>query len=109
MPAAVLATVTTDMRAVPERAVKAAALTPIGVPVSGPPVGTFSTWGGALVLTGTNRRGVDRESELRLRGDVKCEHDPAIDVQLRIELASLLSIVDQLPWGEVIVILDQSW
>ena len=100
-PDAVLATVTTDMRAL-RRAVKAAALTPVGVPVSGPPVGTFSIWGDALVLVGTDRRGIDRESKVRLRGDVR-ELDPGVDVQLRIELAPLLAIMDQLPWGEAIV------
>ncbi len=100
-PDAVLATVTTDMAAM-RRAVKAAALTPIGVPVSGPPVGTFSIWGDALVLVGTDRRGVDRAAKVRLRGDVR-ELDSGIDVQLRIELAPLLAIVDQLPSGEAIV------
>ena len=105
-PAAVLATVTTDMTAL-RRALTAAALAPVGVPVSGPPVGTFSIWGEALVLAGTDRRGVDRAAEVRLRGDVR-ELDSGIEVQLRIELAPLLAIMDQLPWGEVIVSLTSS-
>jgi hypothetical protein len=98
---AVLATVTTRVSAL-RRAVKAAALTPVGVPVSGPPVGTFTIWGEELVLVGTDRRGVDRAAEVRLRGELR-DFDSGLDVQLHIELAPLLAIVDQLPWGEVIV------
>lgn len=101
VPDAMLATVTTDMPAL-RRAAKAAALTPVGVPVSGPPIGTFTIWGEELVLVGTDRRGVDRAAEVRLRGELR-DFDSGLDVQLRIELAPLLAIVDQLPWGEVIV------
>lgn len=106
-PDAVLATVITDMRAL-RRALTAAVLTPIGVPVSGPPVGTFSLERDALVLTGTDRRGVDREAEVRVRGDVQRELSVAIDVQLRVGLVPLLSIVEELPSGEVIVSLVSS-
>ena len=107
VPDAVLATVTTDVAAF-RRALRAAVLTPIGVPVSGPPVGTFSLERDALVLTGTDRRGVDREAEVRVRGDVQSELSVAIDVQLSVELAPLLSILEELPSGEVIVSLVSS-
>lgn len=107
VPEAVLATVTTDVTAF-RRALKAAALTPVGVPVSGPPVGTFSLERDALVLTGTDRRGVDREAEVRLRGDLRSKVSVAIDVQLRVELLPLLAVVEHLPIGEAIVTLTSA-
>ena len=66
---------------------------------------TFGIDNEALVLVGTDRRGVDRPAEFRLRGEVQCELTPAIDVQFHVGLAPLLAIVDQLPLGEVIVVL----
>lgn len=102
----VLATMTTSVSAL-QRVVTAASLAPTGVPVSGPPAGTISVERDALVLTGADRRGVDRAAELRLQGEVRREFDPAIEVHLSVELAPLLSVVDQLPHGEVIVALNR--
>jgi hypothetical protein len=103
-PDSVLATITTDMTGL-RRAVQGAYLSPAGMPVSGPPVGTVGIERDALVLVGTDRRGVDQPAEFRLRGDVQCALSSAIDVQLRIELAPLLEVADHLPPGEVIVVL----
>ena len=85
--------------------VKAAALSPTRVPVSGPPTGTFSLETDALVLTGTDRRGVDRAAQTRVRGDVHRALGLAIDVELDVELLPLVSVLDELPDGEVLVTL----
>lgn len=106
-PDSVLATATTDLRAL-RHVTKAAALSPTRVPLSGPPVGTFGIDRDALVLTGTDRRGVDRAAQLRLLGDVRSNVSPAIDVQLRIELSPLLCVLQELPDGEVTVTLTSA-
>lgn len=103
-PASVIATATTDMVAL-LRAVEAASLAPVGVPVSGSPTGTFEVAHNALLISGTDRRGVDRPAEFRLDAATECHVSPAITVQLHVELATLVELSDELPLGEVIVTL----
>lgn len=102
VPAAVLAIATTDTTAL-LHAAQAAALTPLGVPVSGPPIGTFSFEHDALCLEGTDRRGVDRPARFRLAADVDVRLSPAIHLEAHVQLAPLAELIAQLPPGEVTV------
>jgi len=103
-PASVIATAVTDMAAL-LRAVTAASLTPVGVPVSGSPVGTIEFDHGKLIIVGTDRRGIDRAAEFRLDADVELNIRPALWVHIELGLAPFVAVGDHLPRGEVTVTL----
>lgn len=106
-PPSVIATAITDMTAL-RHALEAAAWSPVGVPVSGPPSGVFSVELDTLVISGTDRRGVDRPAEFRLAADTERLVDPAIDCHIRVGLAPLVIVGELLPPGEAIVSLTSS-
>lgn|GEM_PF-1671526 len=104
VPTSVIATAITDVSTV-LRVALAAALTPVGVRVSGPPVGTFEIDPGVLLVLGADRRGVDLPAEFRIEAETERHLDPAIHYQVRVGLEPLIEIGEQLPRGEVIVTL----
>lgn len=106
VPESVVATAITDMTAL-LYAVEAASLTPVGVPVSGPPAGVVRVDYNSLFIRGTDRRGVDSAAEFRLHADTERHLDPAVEFQVCVDLEPLIEVGEHLPLGEVIVTLTR--
>lgn len=85
------ATATVDCTAL-RKAAEAASSTPAGVTVIGPPVATFTVEPGALVITGTDRRGVDRAAEIRLKAEVEFLASPATYAEVSVDPSPLIEL-----------------